>query len=94
MQRSAACVCQSKNAPNLPYIGSRDILINFSFGFNRKFPGEKQYERYRKLLGNLLSKNELIMNLLKENGLTPNDIGWHSFRKGASTNASGGSTRY
>ena len=65
-----------------------------SFGFDesgRLFSGKNQYERYRKILGEVF--HELVVATeLERRGLKPEDLGSHSTRKGAATFVSGGST--
>ena len=54
------------------------------------FPGASQYDRFRKLFTKLLENN--CSEDLFARGLTHNDLGTHSLRKGASSYCSSGST--
>lgn len=58
---------------------------------NFLFPGHSQYDRFRGILDNLLATSPVEMEL-KSRGLSSDDIGTHSFRKGSATYASSGST--
>jgi len=55
------------------------------------FSGSNQYERYSKCLARLLNKEEVLAEL-KSRGLSANEIGSHSTRKGVTTFVSSGST--
>jgi hypothetical protein len=55
------------------------------------FPGNDEYERFRKVLSRIL-KGSKVGPELERRGITPDDIGTHSMRKGASTYCSSGST--
>jgi len=55
------------------------------------FPGNSQYDRYRKLLRRLLAK-ESIATELSLRGISAESLGSHSTRKGSATFASSGST--
>lgn len=55
------------------------------------FGGSNQYERFRKGLGRVLQREEVVGELQRR-GITVSDLGTHSFRKGASTYCSSGST--
>ena len=55
------------------------------------FPGESQYDRYRKILKRLLQFDEVREELLRR-GINSEAFGSHSARKGAATFASSGNT--
>ncbi|POM74887.1 Hypothetical protein PHPALM_8081, partial [Phytophthora palmivora] len=55
------------------------------------FPGNDEYERFRKVLGRVL-KGPQVAAELERRGTIADDIGTHSMRKGASTFCSSGST--
>ena len=55
------------------------------------YPGEKQYDRFRRLLSNVLQDREAKVEL-ERRGLKSDDIGTHSIRKGSATKCSSGST--
>ena len=55
------------------------------------FPGNKQYERFRKVHNRVLHR---MQNELYETGISRDDIGSHSIRKGAATYCSSGPTAY
>ena len=66
-------------------------LLCFDINTNGKlFPGSAQYERFRKILNKVLKAS--CLHELKSRGFTPEDIGTHSIRKGATSYCSGGST--
>lgn len=59
-------------------------------GVNQLFPGGGQYERFRQIFLQILSENAL--QEVHARGRVPSDFGTHSFRKGATTYTSSGST--
>jgi hypothetical protein len=63
----------------------------FSFDTDSLFPGNNQYERFRKQLQVLFSK-ENVKDELNRRGIDSDDIGTHSIRKGSSTFCASGST--
>ena len=65
-------------------------LLCFDVNIDALFPGSAQYDRFRKLLVNILTKN--CAEELLSRGMVPTDIGTHSVRKGATSFCSGGST--
>lgn len=65
-------------------------LATFSVGSDSKlFPGDSQYDRFRKILTKMLKKH--CMELYRM-GVDHSDIGVHSIRKGAATFVSSGTT--
>ena len=66
-------------------------LLCFDVNFDANlFPGNAQYDGFRKLLVNILTKN--CAEELLSRGMLPTDIGTHSVKKGATSFCSGGST--
>lgn len=55
----------------------------------RLFSGDKQYDRFRKILKRILQKHE---SEVKRLGVDPKNIGVHSIRKGAATYCTSGTT--
>lgn len=56
------------------------------------FPGNSQYDRFRKILSKFLKENDIVGSELRRRGIDPDDIGSHSIRKGSATFVSSGST--
>jgi hypothetical protein len=63
----------------------------FSFDIDSFFPGNNQYERFRKQVQVLFSK-ENVEDELNRRGIDSDDIGTHSIRKASSTFCASGST--
>jgi hypothetical protein len=55
------------------------------------FPGEKQYDRYQKILKKVYSYPD-VAQYLQSKGVNPDKLGTHSTRKGAATYVSSGTT--
>jgi hypothetical protein len=66
-------------------------FLCYPFAENYLFPGGKQYDRYRQNLSKVLRQEEL-QDELEMWGISPEDIGTHSTRKGAASYCTSGST--
>eukprot|EP00644_Phytophthora_capsici_P001362 jgi/Phyca11/105062/e_gw1.10.591.1 len=60
-------------------------------GTDLLFPGNNQYERFRKSLQRILAQEDVAAELSRQ-GLKATELGTHSMRKGAATFCSSGST--
>ena len=63
----------------------------FEEGEMRLFPGNNQYDRFRKILARLVVL-EQVADELERRAIDPSSLGTHSMRKGASTFCASGST--
>ncbi|KAG7365708.1 hypothetical protein IV203_028378 [Nitzschia inconspicua] len=72
-------------------LGIYMLTIPILPGNTQLFPGGNQYDRFRKVLVRLLNTVEGSAEL-RARGMTTDDIGTHSCRKGATTYVSSGST--
>ncbi|EEY58261.1 uncharacterized protein PITG_00905 [Phytophthora infestans T30-4] len=60
-------------------------------GSDLLFPGNSQYERFRKCLHRLFDRDDTAEEL-RRRGISGDDLGTHSMRKGAATFCASGST--
>ena len=65
--------------------------FEFDQSSNLLFPGDNQYDRFRKGLAILLNTPNIVAELTSR-GINGNDLGTHSLRKGAATFCASGST--
>lgn len=56
------------------------------------FPGDKQEERFRKIIINLMKNNDDVKKALGDRGMACEDVGTHSLRKGSATYCTSGTT--
>lgn len=67
--------------------------LTFSFTNNNSlFPGQNQYDRFRKILNRASSQVPAIAEELQRLGIDSQDLGTHSMRKGSATYCSSGNT--
>ena len=72
-------------------LGIYMLCLGIGCDNERLFPGGAQYDRYRRIMSNLLDEDNEQNEELYQHAF-PYDIGTHSMRKGAATFASSGST--
>jgi integrase len=68
------------------------ICLPPHIGQKKLFPGEKQYDRYRKFLLRHLTEYDMQTSDLTARGIEPSDIGTHSIRKGSTSYCASGTT--
>ena len=74
--------------PEICCILALDIYwLNFGFDSSTKslFPGQNQYERFRKAFGSMLTNNEAIKVELRRRGLINDVFGTHPIRRSSFT---------